>query len=84
MKRNKIRIFLGTVLTIVALLGSCTCRASVKPVATAVPTVTATMSPLATAIATVIPEPTGTPMASASVSPSMSPLPSEGTGGGTP
>ena len=37
MKRNKIRIFLGTVLTIIALLGGCTCRASVKPMATLSP-----------------------------------------------
>ena len=84
LKRNKIRILFGTVLTVCALLSGCTCRASVKPVATAAPTVMATMSPVTTAIATVIPEPTGTPMASASVTPSMSPMPSEGTGGGTP
>lgn len=84
MKRNKIRIFLGTVLTIMALLGGCTCRASVKPVATAVPTQAASMAPVATAVITVVPEPSGTPMASGSVSPSMSPMTSEGTGSGTP
>lgn len=84
LKRNKIRIFLGTMLTISALLGGCTCRASVKPVATAVPTQTATMEPVATALITVVPEPSGTPMASESVSPSMSPMTSEGTGSGTP
>ena len=84
MKRNKIRIFLGTVLTISALLGGCTCRASVKPMTTAAPTSTATRAPVATAMITVVPEPSGTPMASDPVSPSMSPLASEGTGGGTP
>ena len=85
MERNKIRIFLGTVLTIMALLGGCTCRASVKPMATAVPTVTASMAPVATAVITVIPEPSQTPMASDPISsPSMSPMTSEGTGGGTP
>ena len=45
MKRNKIRIFFGAVLTLIALIGGCTCRASVKPVATAVPTKAATMAP---------------------------------------
>ena len=84
MKRNKIRIFLGTVLTLAALLGGCTCRTSVRPVATAVPKVTATMSPVATAVATAIPEPTQTPMASVSAGPSASPLASQGTGSGTP
>ena len=88
MKRNKIRIFLGTVLTIAALLGGCTCRASVKPTASAAPTRTATMAPvateMATAIATVVPAASETPMASESVSPSTSPLASEGTGSGTP
>ena len=89
MKRNKIRIFLGTVLTFVmltigTLLGGCTCRASVKPMASAVPTVSASMIPVATAVITVVPEPSQTPTASDPVSPSMSPLASEGTGGGTP
>ena len=84
MERNKIRIFLGTVLTIMELLGGCTCRASVKPMATAVPTVTASMAPVATAVITVVPEPSQTPMASDPVNPSMSPLASEGTGTGTP
>ena len=88
MKRNKIRIFLGTVLTIVALLGGCPCRASVKPTSSAVPTRTATIAPVATAMATaivtVVPAPSETPMASDSVSPSTSPLTSEGTGSGTP
>ncbi len=84
MKRNKIRIFLGAVLTIAALLGGCTCRASVKPMATAVPTGTATMAPVATAVITVVPAPSETPLASDALSPSMSPLASEGTGSGTP
>ena len=84
MKRNKIRIFLGTVLTIVALLGGCTCRASVKPTASAAPTRTATMAPVATVAATVIPVASETPMASGPVSPSTSPMASEGTGSGTP
>ena len=84
MERNKIRIFLGTVLPIMALLGGCTCRASVKPMATAVPTVTASMAPVATAVITVVPEPSQTPVASDPVNPSMSPLASEGTGTGTP
>ena len=70
MKRNKIRIFFGAVLTLIALIGGCTCRASVKPVATAV--------------VTVVPEPSDTPMASGIVSPSASPATSEGTGSGTP
>ena len=84
MERNKILIFLGTVLPIMALLGGCTCRASVKPMATAMPTGTSTMAPVATAVITVVPEPSQTPMASDPVNPSMSPLASEGTGGGTP
>ena len=84
MQRNKIRIFLGTALIVMTLLGGCTCRASVKPMATAVPTVTASMAPVSTAVVTVVPEPSGTPTASDPVSPSMSPLASEGTGGGTP
>ena len=90
MKRNKIRIFLGTLLTIVtlsigALLGGCTCRASVKPTASAMPTRTATMAPVATAVVTVVPAASETPMASDPISsPSMSPMTSEGTGGGTP
>ena len=84
MKRNKIRIFLGAVLTIAALLGGCTCRASVKPMATAVPTGTATMAPVATAVITVVPAPSETPLASDALSPSMSPLASEGTGSDTP
>ena len=84
MKRNKIRIFLGTVLTLVALLGGCTCRASVKPTATAVPTRTATMAPVATTVITVAPVPSETPVASGPISPLMSPMASEGTGGGTP
>ena len=84
MKRNKIRIFLGTVLVIAALLGGCTCRASVKPTASAAPTGKATMAPVATAAVTVVPAPSGTPMASDPVSPSNSPAMSEGTGGGTP
>ena len=84
MKRNKIRILLGTVLTAVGLISGCTCRASVKPMATAVPTVTASMAPVATAVITVVPEPSQTPMASDPVNPSMSPLASEGTGTGTP
>ena len=84
MERNKIRIFLGTGLPILALLGGCTCRASVKPMTTAVPTVTASMAPMATAVITVVPEPSQTPMASDPVNPSMSPMASEGTGGGTP
>ena len=84
MKRNKIRIFLGTVLTIVALLGGCTCRASVKPVATAAPTRTTTMAPVTTAAITVVPAPSETPMASDFISPSTSPMMSEGTGGGNP
>ena len=84
MKRNKIRIFLGTVLTIVALLGGCTCRASVKPTASAVPARTATMAPVATATVTVAPAPSETPMASDPVGPSSSPTVSQGTGGGTP
>ena len=84
MKRNKIRIFLGTVLTIVALLGGCTCRASVKPAVTAAPTWTTTMAPAATAAITVVPAPSETPMASDAISPSTSPLASEGTGSGTP
>ena len=84
MKRNKIRIFLGTVLTIVTLLGGCTCRASVKPMASAAPTRTATMAPAATASTTVAPVPSETPMASDALSPSNSPMTSEGTGSGTP
>ena len=88
MKRNKIRIFLGAVLTIAALLGGCTCRASVKPMATAVPTGTATMAPsataAATAIITVVPAPSETPMASDANGPTISPMASEGTGSGTP
>ena len=84
MKRNKIRIFLGTVLTIVALLGGCTCRASVKPTASAMPTRTATMAPVATANVTVAPAASETPMASGPVSPTNSPMMSEGTGSGTP
>ena len=84
MKRNKIRIFLGTVLTVIAFLAGCTCRASVKPMATAVPTRTATMAPVATTAVTVAPAPSETPMASDTISPSMSPMTSEGTGGGTP
>ena len=84
MKRNKIRIFLGTVLTVATLLGGCTCRASVKPMTTAMPTGTATMAPVATAVVTVVPAPSDTPMASDPVSPSTSPLASEGTGSGTP
>ena len=84
MKRNEFRIFLGTVLTLVVLLSGCTCRASVKPMATAVPTRTATLAPVATAAVTVVPVPSATPTASDPVSPSMSPMTSEGTGGGTP
>ena len=84
MKRNKIRILLGTVLTIVMLLGGCTCRASVKPTASAQPMRTTTMAPVATAAVTVVPSASQTPMASESVSPSMSPMTSEGTGSGTP
>ena len=89
MKRNKIRIFLGTVLTIVtltigALLGGCTCRASVKPMASAAPTKMATIVPVATAVVTVVPVPSETPMASDPISPSISPMTSEGTGSGTP
>ena len=84
MKRNKIRIFFGAVLTIVMLLGGCTCRASVKPTASAEPTRTATMAPVATAAVTVVPAPSETPMASDPVRPSTSPLTSEGTGGGNP
>ena len=84
MKRNKIRIFLGTVLTVATLLGGCTCRASVKPMTTAMPTGTTTMAPVATAVVTVVPAPSDTPMASDPVSPSTSPLASEGTGSGTP
>ena len=89
MKRNKIRIFLGTVLTIVtlsigALLGGCTCRASVKPMTTAAPTRMTTMAPVATAVVTVVPVPSETPMASDPVGPSTSPMTSEGTGSGTP
>lgn len=84
MKRNKIRIFLGTVLTIFALLGGCTCRASVKPTTSAEPTWTATMAPVATAVITVVPAPSATPMASDPANPSMSPQMSEGTGSGTP
>ncbi len=84
MKRNKIRIFLGTVLTIVTLLGGCTCRASVKPTASAQPTRMSTMAPVATAAITVIPAASETPMASEPVGPSMSPMTSEGTGGGNP
>ncbi len=84
MKRNEIRIFLGTVLTILALLGGCTCRASVSPVATTAPTRAATMAPVATAAITVVPAPSETPMASDAISPSSSPTMSEGTGGGTP
>ena len=89
MKRNKIRIFLGAVLTIVtlaigSLLGGCTCRASVKPTASAQPIRTATMAPVATAAITVVPAASETPMASEPVSPSMSPVTSEGTGSGTP
>ncbi len=84
MKRNKIRIFLGTVLTIIALLSGCTCRTSVKPMATAAPTWTATMAPVATAAITVVPAPSETPMASDPISPSISPMTSEGTGSGTP
>ena len=89
LKRNKIRICFGAVLTAILLtLGGCTCRASVKPVATAMPTNTATMAPvatqLATAIVTVVPAPSETPMASEAVNPSTSPMASEGTGGGTP
>ena len=84
MKRNKIRILLGTVLTVVSLISGCTCRASVKPVATAVPTRTATMAPVATAVVTVVPAASETPKASDPISPSMSPMTSEGTGGGTP
>ena len=78
------RIFFGAVLTLIALIGGCTCRASVKPVATAVPTKAATMAPVATAVVTVVPEPSDTPMASGIVSPSASPATSEGTGSGTP
>ena len=84
MKRNKIRIFLGTVLTIIVLLGGCTCRTSVKPMASAGPTWTATMAPAATASITVVPAPSQTPAASDPVSPSISPMMSEGTGSGTP
>ena len=84
MKRNKIRIFFGSVLTIVTLLSGCTCRASVKPMASAAPTWTATMAPVATASITVVPAPSETPMASDPVSPSISPVTSEGTGSGTP
>ncbi|MBR0356668.1 MAG: hypothetical protein IJH54_04225 [Clostridia bacterium] len=84
MKRNEIRIFLGTVLTLVVLLSGCTCRASVKPMATAVPTGTATAAPAATTVVTVVPAPSGTPLASDPVGPSTSPLTSEGTGSGTP
>ena len=84
MKRNKIRIFLGTVLTIVALLGGCTCRASVKPTASAMPTQTATMAPVATANVTVAPAASETPAASDPADPSISPMTSEGTGSGTP
>ena len=93
MKRNKIRIFFGAVLTIVilstgVLLGGCTCRASVKPAASAVPTRTATMAPAATVMATagvtVVPVPSGTPTASDLISPSMSPMTSDKTGSGTP
>ncbi len=84
MKQNKIRIFLGTVLTIIALLGGCTCRASVKPMASAEPSRMATMAPVVTAAVTIVPAPSETPMASDSASPSMSPLMSEGTGSGTP
>ena len=89
MKRNKIRIFLGTVLTIVtltigALLGGCTCRTSVKPMASAAPTRMTTMAPVTTAEATVVPAPSETPMASDPAGPSMSPVTSEGTGSGTP
>ena len=84
MKRNKIRILLGTVLTIVMLLGGCTCRASVKPTASAQPMRTATMAPVATASITVVPAPSETPMASDLLSPSNSPMTSEGTGSGNP
>ena len=84
MKRNKIRIFLGTVLVIAALLGGCTCRASVKPTASAAPTGKTTMAPVATTAITVIPAPSGTPLASDGISPSGSPTTSAGTGGGTP
>ena len=84
MERNKIRIFLGTVLTVIALLGGCTCRASVKPAATAAPTWTATMAPAATAVVTIVPVPSETPMASDLLSPSNSPMTSEGTGSGNP
>jgi len=84
LKRKKIRILLGTVLTVVSLISGCTCRASVKPVATAAPTRTATMAPVATASVTVVPTPSATPMASSPVSASTSPLTTEGTGSGTP
>ena len=84
MERNKIRIFLGTVLNVIALLGGCTCRASVKPAATAAPTWTATMAPAATAVVTVVPVPSETPMASEAISPSASPMTSAGTDGGNP
>ena len=84
MKRNKIRIFLGAVLIVAALLGGCTCRASVKPTATASPTRTATMAPVATAAVTVVPVAGETPMASDPVSSSSSPMTSQDTGSGTP
>ena len=84
MKRNKIRIFLGTALTIIALLGGCTCRVSVKPTATASPTWMTTMAPAATVAITVVPAASETPAASDAVEPSISPMTSEGTGSGTP
>ena len=84
MKRNKIRIFLGTVLTIIALLSGCTCRASVKPMATAAPTWTATMAPVTTAVVTVVPAPSETPMASEGIDPSTSPMTNTGTDSGNP
>lgn len=84
MQRNKIRIFLGTALIVMTLLGGCTCRASVKPTASAAPTRNATMAPVATVNATVVPQASETPMASDALSPSTSPMASEGTGSGTP
>jgi hypothetical protein len=42
------------------------------------------MAPVATAVVTVVPAASETPMASDPISPSMSPMTSEGTGGGTP
>ena len=84
MQRNKIRIFLGTALIVMTLLGGCTCRASVKPTASAAPTRTATMAPVATSVTTVVPAASETPMASQMVDPSGSPMASEETGSGTP